>query len=312
MTIDPKLRRALTGISGILVTPFDAHDRVAPGRLKPIIDRAINAGVHILVANGNTGEFYGLTTAEAETMVHSIAEQIGRRVPLLAGVGRSINDACALARASHAAGADALMVHQPPDPFVSPRGVVAYVQRIAEAGGGLPLMLYLRNDGIGLDTIEQLCRVPGVAGVKWACPTPLRLAEVIRRSGSEIVWVGGLAESWAPPLCAVGARGFTSGLINVWPAHSVAIHAALEAGDYRRANELIGVMNAFEELRSKEQNGTNVTVVKAALQLMGDDCGPTRPPSAWPLTERQISTLQQLLESWGLLERGAVRARRAV
>ena len=42
--------------------------------------------------------------------------------------------------------------------------------------------------------------------------------------------MGGLAETWAPPLYAVGARGFTSGLINVWPAHSVAIHAALDAG----------------------------------------------------------------------------------
>jgi 4-hydroxy-tetrahydrodipicolinate synthase len=311
VAIDPKLRKALTGISGILVTPFDDQDQVAPKRLKPIVTRAVEAGVHILVANGNTGEFYGLTTAEAETMVHSIAEEIGGRVPLLAGVGRSVKDACALARASHAAGAAALMVHQPPDPFVSPRGVVAYVQRIAEAGGGLPLMLYLRNDGIGLDTIEQLCRVPGVAGVKWACPTPLRLAEAIRRGDPEIVWVGGLAESWAPPLCAVGARGFTSGLINVWPAHSVAIHAALEVGEFARANELIGVMNAFEELRSEEQNGTNVTVVKAALQLMGDDCGPTRPPSAWPLSEGQMSRLRQLLEAWEFLDHRAVRPRRA-
>src|ERR687884_1439280 len=276
--IDPKLRKALTGISGILVTPFDTKDGVTPARLRPIIDRAVKAGVHILVANGNTGEFYGLTTAEAETMVHAVAEEIGGRVPLLAGVGRSINDACALARASRAAGAAALMVHQPPDPFVSPRGVVAYVQRIAEAGGGLPLMLYLRNDGIGLDAIEQLCRVPGVAGVKWAAPTPLRLAEAIRRADPEIVWVGGLAETWAPPLYAVGARGFTSGLINVWPEHSVAIHAALEAGDYRRANQLIDVMLDFEEIRAEEQNGTNVTAVKAALQLMGEDCGPTRPP----------------------------------
>jgi 4-hydroxy-tetrahydrodipicolinate synthase len=172
-------------------------------------------------------------------------------------------------------------------------------------------MLYLRNDGIGLDTIEQLCRVPGVAGVKWACPTPLRLAEAIRHNAAHIVWVGGLAESWAPPLCAMGARGFTSGLINVWPAHSVAIHAALEAGEFARANELIGVMNAFEELRSEEQNGTNVTVVKAALQLMGEDCGPTRPPSAWPLTERQMSTLRQLLESWSLLEQRPPLARLA-
>ena len=95
----------MTGISGILVTPFDAHDRVAPGRLKPIIDRAINAGVHILVANGNTGEFYGLTTAEAEDDGAFHRRTDRWRVPLLAGVGRSINDACALARASHAAGA---------------------------------------------------------------------------------------------------------------------------------------------------------------------------------------------------------------
>jgi 4-hydroxy-tetrahydrodipicolinate synthase len=298
-SVDPKLRKALTGISGILVTPFDEQDRIAPKRLKPIIDRAIGAGVHILVANGNTGEFYGLTTTEAETMVAAVAEQIGGRVPLLGGVGRSVGDACALARASRAAGASALMVHQPPDPFVSPRGVIAYIQRVAEAGDGLPLMLYLRNDGIGLDTIEQLCRVPGVAGVKWAAPTPLRLAEAIRRSSPDIVWVGGLAEVWAPPLCAGGARGFTSGLINVWPEHSVAIHAALEAGNYAKANELIAVMLEFEEIRAQEQNGTNVTAVKAALQLMGEDCGPTRPPSAWPLTDAQMARLRKLLDSWG-------------
>jgi 4-hydroxy-tetrahydrodipicolinate synthase len=296
--IDPELRTNLTGISGILVTPFDDRDRIAPGRLRPIIDRALAAGVHVLVANGNTGEFYGLTTAEAEAMVYAVAEQIGGRAPLLAGVGRSIGDACALAKASRAAGAAALMVHQPPDPFVSPRGVVDYVTRVAEAGDGLPLMLYLRNDGIGLDAVEQLCRVPGVAGVKWASPTPLRLAEAIRRSSADIVWVGGLAETWAPPLYAVGARGFTSGLINVWPEHSVAIHAVLEAGDFHRANELIAVMLGFEEIRAEEQNGTNVTAVKAALQLMGEDCGPTRPPSAWPLTDAQMARLRTLLENW--------------
>jgi 4-hydroxy-tetrahydrodipicolinate synthase len=298
--IDPKLRQALTGISGILVTPFDAQDRLAPKRLKPIVDRAVAAGVHILVANGNTGEFYGLTTAEAEAMMHAAAEQVAGRVPLLGGVGRSIGDAVALARASRAAGAAALMVHQPPDPFVSPRGVVAYVERVAEAGGDLPLMLYLRNDGIGLDTIEKLCRVPGVAGVKWACPTPLKLAEAIRRSDPRIVWVGGLAEVWAPPLYAVGARGFTSGLINVWPEQSVAIHAALDRGDYVRATAEINKIAGFEELRAEEQNGTNVTVVKATLQLIGEDCGPTRPPSAWPLTDVQMTKLKALLKAWDL------------
>src|SRR5450631_713227 len=284
--IEKRLRDALGGISGILVTPFDREDRLAPARLKPIVDRAIGAGVHALVANRNTGEFYGLTVAEAEAMVHAIGEQMDGRSVLIGGVGRSVHDACALA------GASALMVHQPPDPFVSPRGVVSYVERIAEAGAGLPLMLYLRNDAIGLDAIEKLCRVPGVAGVKWACPTPMRLAEAIRRCDADIVWVDGLAEPWAPPFFAVGARGFTSGLINVWPEHSVAIHGALEAGDYARARTLVDVMAGFEELRAEEQNGANVTVVKAALQILGNDCGATRPPSAWPLTEAQVSRLK--------------------
>ena len=301
----PDVLGALPGISGILVTPFDGNDQIAPDLLRPVIDRAVKAGVHILTANGNTGEFYGLTTAEAEAMVHAAAEMIDGRVPLIGGVGRSIGDAVALARASKKAGAAALMVHQPPDPFVAPRGVVAYVQRVAEAGDGLPLVLYLRNAGIGLDAIEKLCAIPGVAGVKWATPEPLKLAEAIRRADPRTVWVGGLAEVWAPPLTAVGARGFTSGLINVWPEHSVAIHSALAAGDYARANELIGTMSTFEELRAEEGNGTNVSVVKAALKLMGNDCGHVRPPGAWPLTERQQGLLEQRLAEWGLTGRKA-------
>lgn len=295
-----RLRRALTGISGILVTPFDADDALAPQRLAPIVDRAVNAGVHILVANGNTGEFYGLTIEEAERMVHAAAEHVAGRVPLIGGVGRSVKDAQRLAKASRAAGAEAIMVHQPPDPFVAPRGVVAYVEAVAEAAEGLPLMLYLRNDGIGNAAIAQLCAIPGVMGVKWATPAPLRLAEAIRACDPQIVWVGGLAEVWAPPLYAVGARGFTSGLINVWPERSVAIHAALEAGDYPRAMQLIDGMAEFEAIRAEEMNGTNVTGVKAALQMLGHDCGPTRPPSAWPLTEQQRARLEAMIARWGI------------
>ena len=303
MSIDPKLRQSLSGISGILVTPFDASDNIAPARLRPIADRAIAAGVHMLVANGNTGELYGLTVAEAEKMVHAAAEIVGGRVPLIGGVGKSVGDACALARASRAAGAQVLMVHQPPDPFVAPRGVVEYVKRVADAGGGLPIMLYLRNDAIGIDAIRALTQVPGVAGVKWACPTPMRLAEAIRRCSPDIVWVDGLAEPWAPPFYAVGARGFTSGLINVWPEQSVAIHRALDSGNYTEAARLIAVMAPFEDVRAEEMSGANVTGVKAALQLIGNDCGPARPPSAWPLTEAQMKKMREAVTGWGLATR---------
>lgn len=296
------LRAALHGISGILVTPFDADDTLAPSRLNVVVDRAIDAGVHVLVANGNTSEFYGLQAHEAEQMVHAAAECIGGRAPLLAGVGRSVHEACALARASRKAGADALMVHQPPDPFVAPRGVVAYLRQIADAADGLPLVLYLRNEAIGLAAIEELCRIPQIVGVKWASPTPLVLAEAMRRTADlGLAWVGGLAEVWAPPLYAVGARGFTSGLINVRPERSVAIYQALEAADYPQAMRLIEEMLPFEELRAQENNGTNVTVVKTALQMMGNDCGAARAPSAWPLSDSQHRQLHALMSGWNLL-----------
>ena len=193
------------------------------------------------------------------------------------------------------------MVHQPPDPFVSPRGTVDYLKAVADAGDGLPIMLYLRNDTMGTAKIADLCAVEGVKGVKWATPNPLKLAEAINACDPDIVWVAGLAEVWAPPLYAVGARGFTSGLINVWPDRSVAIHAALDAGNYAEANRLIAEMRAFEDIRAEENNGTNVTGVKAALLAQGHDCGPTRAPSAWPLTGPQQSRLDAFMAANGLI-----------
>lgn len=295
------LDNALTGISGILVTPYDEGGDVAPAKLKPIIDRALGAGMHIPVVNGNTGEFYALTTDEACTMAKEVCDMVGNRAPVLAGIGRGIRDACRLAKVSADAGAAALMIHQPPDPFVSPRGTVDYVKAISDASGGLPMMLYLRNDAIGTQAIADLCALPGVKGVKWATPNPLKLAEAKAACDPSIVWVGGLAEVWAPIFYAVGARGFTSGLINIWPEHSLAIHAALEAGDYTTANALIAKMRAFEDIRAEELNGTNVTGVKAALQATGRDCGPTRAPSAWPLTSAQQTKMHAFLTANGLV-----------
>lgn len=296
-----EISQALTGVSGILATPFDADGKIAPDRQRAIVDRAISAGVHVLTANGNTGEFYGLTLPEAEDMARAGADHVAGRIPLIAGVGRGILDACQLARTSAGVGASALMIHQPPDPFVSPRGLADYVRAVGEASGGLPLVLYLRNDGIGTAAIVELCQLPGVIGVKWATPHPMNLKAAIEAAPDHIIWVGGLAETWAPIFYAVGARGFTSGLINVWPERSVAISAALEAGQWGDARKLIADMQVFEDIRAEEHGGTNVTGVKAALHMMGEDCGAVRAPGAWPLTEDQTARLREFLSDNGLI-----------
>ena len=160
------------------------------------------------------------------------------------------------------------------------RGLLDYVRWVAEARDGLPLILYLRNDAIGTEAIAALCALPGVIGVKWATPNPLNLKAAMAHAPDHIIWVGGLAETRAPDFYAVGARGFTSGLINVWPARSVAISTALEAGCWDDARALIAGIQVFEDIRAEEQGGANVSGVKAALQLMGHDFGAPRPPAA--------------------------------
>jgi 4-hydroxy-tetrahydrodipicolinate synthase len=291
------LRIALTGISGILVTPFDAEDRIAPARLAPIIDRCAAAGVQALTVNGNTGEFHALSMAEAERMQAEVPALVAGRAAVIAGVGRSGQEAVALARRARADGADAVMVHQPPDPFAAPRGITAYVARIADAAE-LPVVLYLRNDGIGLPAIEALTRIPGVVGVKWATPNLMVLAQAMRRAAEGVGFICGLAEPWAPPMTALGTRGFTSGLINVAPDRSMAILRALQAGDFAAANAGIAGIAAFETLRAEEQNGANVAVVKAALALGGIDVGAARPPAAWPLPPGSAAALRNLLAGW--------------
>ena len=91
-----------------------------------------------------------------------------------------------------------------------------------------------------------------------------------------------------------------------WPAadwHTVReiTVTALDDGDYARAGVLIAAMRPFEDLRALENNGTNVTVVKAALRILGPDCGATRPPSAWPLTPSAQEQLVQFMDSAALL-----------
>lgn len=67
-------------------------------------------------------------------------------------------------------------------------------------------------------------------------------------------------------------------------------------------------MAPFEDLRAEEHNGMNVSVVKAALALIGENCGAARPPAGWPLTEAQLARLRKVLAGWELETTAAPRS----
>ncbi|MBN9496317.1 MAG: dihydrodipicolinate synthase family protein [Alphaproteobacteria bacterium] len=296
-----KLRQALAGISGVHVTPYTADGGIDGALLAKVIDRIAAAGVHNIVSAGNTGEFYALTLDEVRAVHDGAIEANKNRSLLTAGVGRSLKDAIELGRRAKANGAHALMAHQPLDPFAAPQAQAAYFKAIAD-GVDLPLVAYVRSDAMGRADLLGIANHPNVVAVKFATPNMMLLAEVVRESGANTaLWVCGLAEGWAAPFYAAGARGFTSGLVNVDPKRSLAIHAALESGDFAKVRELVTTIAAFETMRTKFQNGANVTVVKEAMMQIGYPVGPVRLPGLVALDAEDRAKLSGILQSWGVL-----------
>jgi 4-hydroxy-tetrahydrodipicolinate synthase len=130
------------------------------------------------------------------------------------------------------------------------------------------------------------------------------LAECLRVTKDHpAVWVCGLAEGWAAPFYALGTRGFTSGLVNIDSSRSLAIWTALEAGDFAAARRLVDIIAPFEAMRTKFNNGANVTVVKEAMMLLGLPVGPPRVPGLPALDAADRDRLHGVLTDWGLQPR---------
>jgi len=294
-----RVRTALGGISGIHVTPYGADGHLDLALLQKIVRRIAEAGIQNIVSGGNTGEFFSLTFDEVVRLQAAAFAAMGDKPLKTAAVGRSLSEALATAKLAVAAGGEALMVHHPLDPFAAPAAQADYFLAIAEASA-VPVMAYLRSDAIPVDEVVRIARHPNMAGIKFATPNLLHLSECIRATeGCAAIWVCGLAEGWAPSFYGTGARGFTSGLVNVDPARSLAIWKALEAGDYALARSLIAPIAAFEKLRTKHNNGANVTVVKEALELSGWPVGPVRLPGLPRLGETDRAALAAILRNLG-------------
>lgn len=293
------VRKALRGISGVHVTAWKGDGEADWQVTGQIVRRIAEAGIHNIVSAGNTGEFYPMTTEEVVRSHAVAAEAAAGKALVTAGIGRSLREAVATGRLATKAGCDAVMVHHPLDPFAAPQSQADYILAIAEALE-IPLVAYIRSDAIGVTDLARVATHPNVAGVKFASTNMMLLAECVRATqGSSANWICGLAEGWAAPFHALGARGFTSGLVNVAPERSLAIWQALESNDYDRARRLVDEIAGFEILRTRYGNGANVTVVKEALGLLGTKVGPVRLPGLPELNESERAELRRIVSGWG-------------
>jgi 4-hydroxy-tetrahydrodipicolinate synthase len=275
-----QVRRSLESVVGITVTPFDATGAVDADAYASVLDRCVELGLDAVTPNGNTSEFYSLSPAELALSLRATTSAVGDRATVIAGVGHDVANAVALARDAAAAGAHGVMVHQPVHPYQSLDGWVAYHRAIADAVPDLGVVAYVRNPLIAGDTFAALADAcPNLVGVKYAVPDPLTLPRLIRSVGAgRLVWVCGLAETWAPYMWLSGARGFTSGLVNVTPSPSLELLSALRSGDHDAAMAVWARVRPFEDMRARAGNAGNVSVVKEALAQLGLCRRTVRPP----------------------------------
>jgi 4-hydroxy-tetrahydrodipicolinate synthase len=290
------LRDRLLTVIAIPVTPFGSDGEVDWDLHAALIDRCVEQGVQVLTANGNTGEYYALDEGEARRTLEATVKAAGGRAEVMAGVGLSVRAAISAARHARDAGANSVLVHQPAHPYRSAEGWVDYHQEIADAVPDLGVVLYVRDPRVTGHELRELGeRCGNVIGVKYAVPDPVRFASVARDAGlTRFAWICGLAESYAPAYWAMGARGFTSGLVNVVPKLSLAMLQALRGNDFQAAIRHWESIRVFEELRTEDASADNVSVVKEALSQLGLASRAVRPPSTELPASRRANVATQI------------------
>lgn len=305
VSLDPAtadhLKGALATVVAVPVTPFDTAGGVDWDAHARVIRRLTDGGVTVVTPNGNTGEFYALSPGEARRATESAVKAAGGNAEVLAGVGLDTGTAIGAARHAADAGARMVMIHQPVHPYRSADGWLAYHQAIAQAVPGLGVVLYVRDPRVDGQLIGRLAdSCPNVVGVKYGLRDPVMFAAAARAAGQgRLTWLAGLAELTAPGLWAVGAQGFTSGLVNVAPALPAAMIGALRRGDFATAMRTWDVVRPFEELRGADSSADNVSVVKEALAQLGV-CGRTVRPPGRLLPEALRARIAAILDSWDL------------
>jgi 4-hydroxy-tetrahydrodipicolinate synthase len=309
MSFDPgtadQLRDALATVAAIPVTPFGPDGQIDWDGHGRVIRRMLDSGVRLITPNGNTGEFYALTTPETRRVTESAIAAAGsghsRRAEILVGVGHDLASAIEAGRHARDAGARMIMVHQPVGPYMSAAGWLEYHRVVAGALPDLGVVLYLRDPRIGARYIRllgDLC--PNVIAVKYGIGDPVRFAAVARDAGLDrFTWLAGLAELTAPACWSAGARGFTSGLVNVAPGLSLSMLESLRGGDVAGAMKVWDLCRPFEEMRAADSSADNVSVVKEALAQLGL-CRPDVRPPSHRLSDDARAQVAGILARWGL------------
>lgn len=282
-----------TGACTALVTPF-LNGEVNYPMLQQLLRRQIEAGIRAVVVCGTTGESATLSDPEKLELFRRAKKYVGSRCLMIAGTGSNNTEhTIALSKAAEEAGADALLLVSPYYNKATSEGLVTHYSAVA-ASVHIPVILYNVPSRTGVDmpvcVYQCLAQIPNIVGVKEASTDISKIAKIRAVCPEDFaVWSGN--DDQAAAVMSLGGCGVISVLSNVLPVETQAMAQAALDGDFDTAADLQLRLLPLIEALFRE---VNPIPVKAAMKILGYDCGGCRLPLT-PASQETVKKLKDIL-----------------
>lgn len=289
-----------SGLSVALVTPMNADGSLNDDMLRQLVDFHVEAGTNCLVPVGTTGESPTLTHDEHNRVIEIVCQHAAGRIKVMAGTGSNCTaEAIRMTQHAKEAGADGSLQVAPYYNKPTQEGFFQHYKAISEAVD-LPSVLY-NIPGRSAKNIEPdtICRIaeacPNVVAVKDATGSLDQASQIL--AASDLTLLSG-DDSMTLPLMSVGGSGVISVAGNLIPKDVMALVAAFNSGDVQGAQQWHHKL--FPLCRDMLGLSTNPIPVKAAMAMVGMDCGPVRLPMT-QLSDAETDSLRKTLVQYGLI-----------
>jgi 4-hydroxy-tetrahydrodipicolinate synthase len=255
-----------SGVFPAVTTKFDEDGALDIGEMERCYALQLESGVDGLIAGGSLGEGSMLSQEEKIEAIHTCRRVSAGRVPVLGTISEPATAAGrAMARAAEDAGADGLMVIPSTIYMTDRRETLANLRAIAGASG-LPIMVYINPLAYRVDVtpemLEDLADEPRIVAIKESSDDIRRTTEVINRVGDRFAVFSGV-DNLALESLVMGATGWVAGLVNAFPAETVAIYRLVRAGRIEEARAIYRWFRPLLDLDVSTYLVQNIKLVEA-------------------------------------------------
>jgi 4-hydroxy-tetrahydrodipicolinate synthase len=251
-----------------MVSPMRPDGSLDTDGARRLAEHLVASGHDGIVVNGTTGESATLSEDESLEMVRLVADTVGDRAEVVAGVGSNATaHSVDMARRAADAGATGLLLVTPYYNKPTQAGVVAHCRAVAEVTD-LPVMLYDIPGRTGIpfttETLRELATVPSIVAVKDAKGDPWASTKVM--ATTDLIYFSG-DDATTLPWLSLGAVGTVSVVGHVAGREYAAMIEAVDRGDLATARDIHRrLVPAVDAIMSTSQGAI---MAKAALVELG-------------------------------------------